>query len=195
VAGKALATTVAERVELADLYAEQLRANPDHHRYFADNAFLAGSAAELVAALVPAFTELPTARTYTVLGDFSPLWSRQPPDMVVSLPSDLYFAAYVIGETAEDDARCRSWLDATMDRVTPYSAGCYLGDSDLTVRPDRIMSDAAWTTFQRIRAAWDPEGRFPGYLGTPRQSTTLSNAGVSQVDAEPDESGSVRGWD
>jgi FAD/FMN-containing dehydrogenase len=169
VAGKALATTVAQPVTLADLYAEQLRANPEQHRYFADNAFVAGSATELVAALVPAFTELPTTRTFTVLGDFSPQWSRPAPDMAVSLPSDLYFAAYVIGETAEQDARCRSWLDATMDRVAPYSAGCYVGDSDLTVRPDRIMSDPAWARFQRIRAARDPEGRFPGYLGTPRQ--------------------------
>jgi FAD/FMN-containing dehydrogenase len=169
VAGKALATTVAQPVELANLFAAQIRANPDHHRYFADNAFLAGSPAELVAALVPAFTELPTAKTFTVLGDFSPLWSRPSPDMAVSLPSDLYFAAYVIGETAAEDARCRSWLDGTMARVAPYSAGCYLGDSDLTVRPDRIMSDAAWARFQQIRAARDPEGRFPGYLGIPMQ--------------------------
>ncbi|MGW1052839.1 FAD-binding oxidoreductase [Streptomyces sp. NPDC002521] len=169
VADKALATKVAQPVELASLRAEQLRANPDYHRYFADNAFLAGGASALVPALVPAFTDLPTSKTFTVLGDFTPLVSRRPPDMALSVQTDLYFAAYVIGETPGQDARCRSWLDGTMNRVAPHSAGCYLGDSDLTVRPDRIMSDAAWSKFQQIRTARDPEGRFPGYLGTPVQ--------------------------
>lgn len=169
VVGQALATKVAQPVVLTDLHAEQLRANPDYHRYLADNAFLAGSTSELVPALVPAFTDLPTSKTFTVLGDFTPLLSRGPPDMALSVQTDLYFAAYVIGETPGEDARCRSWLDGTMKRVAPYSAGCYLGDSDLTVRPDRIMSDAAWSKFQQIRTARDPEDRFPGYLGAPVQ--------------------------
>ncbi|MFJ8155130.1 FAD-binding oxidoreductase [Streptomyces sp. NPDC094468] len=169
VAGKALETTVGRPVGLAALHAEQLRANPDHHRYFADNAFLSGSASELVPALLPAFTDLPTPKTFTVLGDFTPLLSRRPPDMALSVQTDLYFAAYTIGESPGHDAACRSWLDGIMSRVTPHSAGCYLGDSDLTVRPDRIMSDAAWSRFQRIRTVHDPEGRFPGYLGTPAQ--------------------------
>ncbi|MFE7275913.1 FAD-binding oxidoreductase [Streptomyces sp. NPDC057623] len=169
VAGKALAAKVAQPVAFADLQAAQLRSNPDYHRYFADNAFLAGSASELVPALVPAFTDLPTSRTFTVLGDFTPLVFRRPPDMALSVQTDLYFAAYVIGETPEEDARCRSWLEGTMDGAAPYSAGCYLGDSDFTVRPDRIMSDAAWARFQQIRTARDPEGRFPGYLGDPVQ--------------------------
>ncbi|GHD48986.1 FAD-binding oxidoreductase [Streptomyces mirabilis] len=169
VAGKALTANVAQQVDFADLQAAQLRSNPDYHRYFADNAFLAGSAFELVPALVPAFTDLPTSKTFTVLGDFTPLLCRRPPDMSLSVQTDLYFAAYVIGETPKEDARCRSWLDAAMERVAPYSAGCYLGDSDLAVRPDRVMSDAAWSEFQRIRTARDPEGRFPGYLGAPAQ--------------------------
>ncbi|ANP52053.1 FAD/FMN-containing dehydrogenase [Streptomyces griseochromogenes] len=169
VAGKALTANVAQQVDFADLQAAQLRSSPEYHRYFADNAFLAGSASELVPALVPAFTDLPTPKTFTVLGDFTPLLCRRPPDMSLSVQTDLYFAAYVIGETPEEDAWCRSWLDAAMERVAPYSAGCYLGDSDLTVRPDRVMSDAAWSEFQRIRTARDPEGRFPGYLGAPVQ--------------------------
>jgi FAD/FMN-containing dehydrogenase len=169
VAAKAVATTVAQPVELASLHDEQLLANPDGHRYFADNAFLDGSASELVPALVPAFIDLPTAKSFTVLGDFTPMLSRRQPDMAASIQTSLYFAAYVIGETSREDVRCRAWLDATMNRVAPRSAGCYLGDSDLTVRPDRIMSDEAWSRFQRIRAARDPQGRFPGYLGTPVQ--------------------------
>lgn len=169
VVGKALSATVAEPVDFASLQAEQLRANPDYHRYFADSAFLSGPAPDLVPALVPAFTDLPTSKTFTVLGDFAPLLSRRRPEMALPVQTGLYLGVYVIGETPDDDTRCRSWLAATMNRVRPYSVGCYLGDSDFTVRPDTVMSGSAWSKFQQIRAARDPEGRFPGYLGAPAQ--------------------------
>lgn len=168
-ADRALASTIARPVEIGELQEGQLRANPDRHRYFVDNAFLTGSASDLIPALAPAFSALPTARTFTVLGDFTPLRSRRLPDMAFSVQTDLYFAAYVIAEGPDDDDRCRSWLDGAMERLAKHSAGCYLGDSDFTVRPDRIMSDPAWSRFQQIRADRDPEGRFPGYLGTPLQ--------------------------
>ncbi|MEY9860784.1 FAD/FMN-containing dehydrogenase [Catenulispora sp. GAS73] len=169
VAGKALAYTPARQVDIRDLFAEHARANPESHRYFVDNAYLAGAASDVIAELAPAFCDLPTPNTFTILGDFRPQDSPDLPDMALSVRPDLYFAAYVISRDPADDDRCRSWLDATMDRLAPYSAGCYLGDSDFTVRPDRIMSDAAWSKFQRIRAARDPEGRFPGYLSAPAQ--------------------------
>ncbi|GAA2909488.1 FAD-binding oxidoreductase [Streptosporangium fragile] len=169
VAAKALAATVAEPVEFTDLQAEQVRASPNGHRYFVDNVFLTGAVPALVPALVSAFTDLPTAKTFTVLGDFTPLLSRRPPNLALSVQTDLYLGVYVICETPDDDARCRTWLSATMHGIAPYSAGCYLGDSDLTVRPDRIMSESAWSKFRLIRAARDPEGRFPNFLGTPLQ--------------------------
>jgi len=45
----------------------------------------------------------------------------------------------------------------------PFSAGCYLGDSDFTVRHDQFMSDAAWARFGEVRADHDPGGLFCGY--------------------------------
>ncbi|WP_052850380.1 FAD-binding oxidoreductase [Streptomyces avicenniae] len=169
VADRALKSTVARPTDMGELFAEQSDGSPSGLRYFVDNAYVTGAASELVPAVAPALADLPTSETFTILSDFSPQLSRDLPDMAVSLRPDLYFAAYVVSRGPADDARCRSWLDATMDRLAPFSEGCYLGDSDLTVRPDRILSDAAWSRLQRIRAARDPEGRFPGYLGTPVQ--------------------------
>ncbi len=83
--------------------------------------------------------------------------------MALSVQGDLYFATYVVGESPEQDGRCRSWVSDTMGRLAPFSAGCYLGDSDFTVRADQFMSDAAWDRFQRIRADRDPGGLFCGY--------------------------------
>jgi hypothetical protein len=83
--------------------------------------------------------------------------------MALSVQSDIYFATYVVCEEPSQDTRCRTWVDDTMRRLGPHSAGCYLGDSDFTVRTDRFMSDAAWDRYRQIRADRDPGRLFAGY--------------------------------
>jgi FAD/FMN-containing dehydrogenase len=174
VAGDALVAKVAQPVTIAELRAEQVRANPEGHRYVVDNAYLTGSAAELIPALAPAFTTLPTAKSFSLWFDLAHLPARPLfeealpveealPGMALSVQTDLYFATYAVCESPSQDAACRSWVSATMDRLQPFSAGCYLGDSDLTVRPDRFMSDAAWDRFRQVRDARDPGHLFVGY--------------------------------
>ena len=173
VAGKAIVAKIAQPVTIAELRAEQVRANPEGHRYTVDNAYLAGSADTLIPALAPAFTGLPTAKSFSLWFDLAHLPARSLsadgrrdaalPDMALSVQSDIYFASYVVGETPDSDGLCRSWLDDTMRRLEPFSAGCYLGDSDLAIRPDRFMSDAAWDRFRQIRADRDPGLLFAGY--------------------------------
>jgi FAD/FMN-containing dehydrogenase len=163
VAGKAIARKVAEPVTIGELRAEQLRANPEGHRYVVDNAYLAGPADALIPALAPAFSQLPTAKSFSLWFDLAHLAARPLPDMALSVQSDIYFATYVVGESPAQDARSRAWVDDTMRRLAPYSAGCYLGDSDFTVRTDRFMSDAAWERYRQVRAARDPGRLFAGY--------------------------------
>jgi hypothetical protein len=163
VAGKALVRKVAQPVTIGELRAEQVRANPEGHRYVVDNAYLGGPPGLLIPALTPAFTDLPTAKSFSLWFDLAHLPGRPLPDMALSLQSDIYFASYVVCESAAEDGLCRSWVADTMRRLEPYSAGCYLGDSDFTVRPDRFMSDAAWDRFREIRADRDPGRLFAGY--------------------------------
>ncbi|WP_300613086.1 histidinol dehydrogenase [Trebonia sp.] len=168
VAGKALVRKIGQPVTISELRAEQLRANPEGHRYFVDNAYLAGDPGSLIPALTPAFTGLPTAKSFSLWFDLagrpaSPEPGRPMPDMALSLQTDIYFATYVVCESPASDPHCRSWVDDTMRRLRPFAAGCYLGDSDFTVRPDRFMSDAAWQRFGQIRAARDPGRLFAGY--------------------------------
>jgi hypothetical protein len=163
VAGKALLRKIAQPVTIGELRAEQIRANPEGHRYTVDNAYLAGPTGALIPALAPAFTDLPTAKSFSLWFDLAHLPARPLPDMALSVQGDLYFATYVVGEDQSHDAACRSWVDDTMRRLQPFSAGCYLGDSDLTVRPGRFMSDEAAGRLRRIRAARDPDRLFAGY--------------------------------
>jgi len=163
VAGKALVRKVAQPVTLGELRAEQLRANPEGHRYFVDNAYLTGDPATLIPALAPAFRDLPTPKAFSLWFDLAHLPARTLPDMALSVQSDIYFATYVVCEEPSQDTRCRTWVDDTMRRLGPHSAGCYLGDSDFTVRTDRFMSDAAWDRYRQIRADRDPGRLFAGY--------------------------------
>jgi FAD/FMN-containing dehydrogenase len=163
VAETALARKVAEPVTIGELRAGQVRANPEGHRYVVDNAYLAGPADSLIPAVTPAFTGLPTAKSFSLWFDLAHLPARPRPDMALSLAGDIYFATYVVGDSPAQDGCCRAWVSDTMSRLAPFSAGCYLGDSDFTVRTDRFMSDAAWDRFRRIRADRDPGGLFCGY--------------------------------
>lgn len=185
VRGRVLSSSTATGLPFADLLAAQDEANPEGHRYHVDNVFLTGPPEEWSRALAPTFDSLPTAQTFTVLGDLGPAARRVRPDMALSVDTDLYFAAYAVADTPADDTRCRDWLDRTMADLAPSSAGCYLGDSDLSTRSDRIMSDAAWARYEQVRAARDPEGRFPGFLGVPRQATGASMQEAVGVPAGP----------
>ena len=51
-----------------------------------------------------------------------------------------------------------------MADLEPVTVGQYLGDSDLSRRQLRFMSDDAWARLQRIQADRDPDGLFVGYL-------------------------------
>lgn len=173
VADNALVAKVAQPVTIAELRAEQIRANPEGHRYVVDNAYLEGPRESLIPALTPAFTALPTAKSFSLWFDLAHLPGRDLPDMAQSLQTDLYFATYVVCASPAEDAICRTWVDETMARLAPYSPGCYLGDSDFTVRPAKFMTDDAWRRFLEVRAARDPDGVFPGYLCA--DGTTLNS--------------------
>jgi FAD/FMN-containing dehydrogenase len=163
VAGKALVRKIAQPAAIEDLRAEQIRANPEGHRYTVDNAYLSGNRDVLIPALAPAFTDLPTGKSFSLWFDLAHLPGRERPDMAVSLETDIYFAAYIVGSGPAEDARCRHWTSETMRRLEPFSPGCYLGDSDFAVRPARFMSDPARHRLQGIRVSRDPDGLFAGY--------------------------------
>ena len=163
VAGQALVSRIAAPTTMAELRAEQVRANPEGHRYTVDNAYLVGETADVVPALVPAFTTLPTAKAFSLWFDMGRAPER-PLDMALSLQSDLYFATYVVAEDPREDAVCRAWVNDAMARLEPLTIGCYIGDSDFERRPQKFLSDEAFERLRAIRGDRDPAGLFPDYL-------------------------------
>jgi FAD/FMN-containing dehydrogenase len=142
--------------------ARQLHDNPEGHRWVVDNAWLSGSAAEVVPAMRRAYTTLPNEKAFTIWFSMAPL--RQLPDMAFSLQSEIYLASYVPWKDPAHDALHQEWLASAMKDLEPVTVGQYLGDSDLSRRQLKFMSDDAWARLQEIRAARDPDGLFVGYL-------------------------------
>ncbi len=143
----------------------QLHDNPEGHRWAVDNAWLSGSAGQVVPAMRRAYTTLPNAKSFTIWFSMAPL--RELPDMAFSLQSEIYLASYVLWEDpAEDDAH-QAWLASAMADLEPVTVGQYLGDSDLSRRQLRVLSDDAWRRLEEIRAVRDEGGRFVGYLAGP----------------------------
>jgi FAD/FMN-containing dehydrogenase len=151
----------------------QLHDNPEGHRWAVDNAWLSGPAAEVVPAMRRAYTTLPNDKAFTIWFSMAPL--RALPDMAFSLQSEIYLASYVAWESPEDDERCSAWLEGAMADLEPVTVGQYLGDSDLSRRQVRFMSDEAWARFQAIRVERGPDGLFVGYLAGPDGATNRNH--------------------
>lgn len=163
----AVPTTIAEQRK------RQIGDNPEGHRWAVDNAWLSGSAAEVVPAMRRAYTTLPHAKAFTIWFSMAPL--RELPDMAFSLQSEIYLATYTCWDDEADDERCRTWVDDVMRDLEPVTVGQYLGDSDLSHRQVRFMSDDNWARLQQIRAERDPDGVFVGYLAGPDGATNSNH--------------------
>ncbi|MBZ5740939.1 FAD-binding oxidoreductase [Nocardioides mangrovi] len=149
--------------------ARQLEDNPEGHRWAVDNAWLSGTAAEVVPAMRRAYTTLPNDKAFTIWFSMAPL--RELPDMAFSVQSEIYLASYVLWESPDDDERCQSWLAGAMADLEPVTVGQYLGDSDLSRRQLRFMSDEAWARMQQVYADRDPDRLFVSYLAGPGGAT------------------------
>ena len=151
----------------------QLHDNPEGHRWAVDNAWLSGPASAVVPAMRRAYTTLPNDKAFTIWFSMAPL--RELPDMAFSMQSEVYLASYVAWESPEDDERCTSWLASAMADLEPVTVGQYLGDSDLSRRQLRFMSDENFQRLQEIRAVRDPDGLFVGYLAGPDGATNRNH--------------------
>lgn len=153
--------------------ARQLADNPEGHRWAVDNAWLGGSADEVVPAMRRACTTLPNGKAFTIWFSMAPL--RPLPDMAFSVQSEIYLASYVPWEDPADDEANEAWLAGVMRDLEPVTVGQYVGDSDLSRRQVRVLSDDAWARLADIRARRDPDQRFVGYLAGPDGATNRNH--------------------
>ena len=141
---------------------QQLKANPEGHRYFVDNIWVDGEPATIAEKLDPLFTSIPEEKGFTIWYSMGPL--RELPDMAFSMQSPGYVATYLVSDDETHDAANRAWLDAAMVNARPVTKGTYLGDSDFGNRQLKFLSSENFDRLQKVIADRDPDGRFVRYL-------------------------------
>lgn len=160
---RAVAVKHAFTSTLADQREEQEAQNPEHARYIVDNIWAEGQCAEVVKRIKPLFTELPSDLSFTIWfsnGIMRPL----PEDMAFSMQSEAYVATYMVYEDQSKDLEYRQKLNQMMDYAQPVTVGQYLGDSDMSNRQLKFMSDENFDRLQRIIEQRDPDERFVRFL-------------------------------
>lgn len=168
-----------EEDSLDNQYNKQAQANPENHRYCAENAFIDNNA-DVPAVVEEAFTTLPHRKAFTLWYAMNPCSQRKLPDMALSMQSDHYVALYTIWEDESDDVRCRSWVKNVMEKIERHAAGAYLGDSDFQVRRTKFWADENAKRLMDIRRKRDPEGRICGYLDQQDRSGVNGLANVHE---------------
>ncbi|KAF2158263.1 Glucooligosaccharide oxidase [Myriangium duriaei CBS 260.36] len=171
-----LAEIVNTPTSLAKEYADQAHANPQGHRYCAENGYVKNDA-DVTAVLERAFKTLPHPKAFALWFAMAPCSRRIMPDMALSMQSDHYFALYTIWEHHTDDDRCQAWVRGIMKEVAPHCDGAYLGDSDFQVRETKFWADENAKRLMEIRRQFNPNGRICGYLnpGDTSGTTGLAN--------------------
>ncbi|CAN8097871.1 unnamed protein product [Discula destructiva] len=167
----AVVESFAQATSLPGQYAPQQAANPEGHRYCAENAYIRHDAA-VPAVLAKAFTTLPSRQSFALYFSMYPTSRRghytsgvdDVGSMALSMQTDHYFALYTIWEDDKDDERMVGWVRDVMDGVERHAEGAYLGDSDFQQRKTKFWRDENAARLMEVRRVWDPEGRICGYL-------------------------------
>ncbi len=159
---RAVVRQVAVPATMAELYAGADALEPAGWRYAPDNMWTNAGPDELIPAVRELFTTVPNDESHVF---WWPWRAQELPDMAFSVQARLYIAAFAAWTDEGDDASLRTWGIDQMRRLEPFSEGIQLADENLLARPHaRYLSEEHHARLEALRAAWDPDGLFHGFL-------------------------------
>ncbi|MCK0177122.1 FAD-binding oxidoreductase [Mycolicibacterium sp. F2034L] len=138
---------------------------PDGHRYAADNMWTSASAEDLMPGVHRILETLPPHPSHFLWLNWGPSPQRQ--DMAYSLEDEIYLALYSVWQDDTDDDRYADWPRSNMTAMAHLATGIQLADENLAQRPARFATDDAMARLDRVRADYDPDGRFHAWMGRP----------------------------
>ena len=158
----AVVREVAVQTEMDELYAGADALEPAGWRYAPDNMWTNAGPDELIPAVRELFTTVPNDESHVF---WWPWRAEELPDMAFSVQAKLYIAAFSAWTDDDEDEAVRSWGVDQMRRLEPFSEGIQLADENLLARPHaRYLSEENSARLEALRAEWDPDGLFHGYL-------------------------------
>jgi hypothetical protein len=133
------------------------------HRYAADNMWTSASADELLPGIHRILETIPEHPAHFLWLMWGPSPARQ--DMAYSLEDEVYLALYAGWIDPADDEKYSDWPRSNMASMAHLASGIQLADENLGQRPARFATDQAMARLDKVRAAYDPDGRFYSWMG------------------------------
>jgi FAD/FMN-containing dehydrogenase len=163
VADQAMINVPYAPTNLASWYTAVMTNYPKGHRYIADNMWTSASAEELLPGIRKIIETMPPHPSHFIFTG----WNSSParPDMAFSVEDEIYMALYTVWEDPADDERYRDWSGSNMAAMSHLATGIALADENLGRRPAKFITDPNMARLDKVRAAYDPDGRFHSWMG------------------------------
>lgn len=143
---------------------------PENHRNLCENQCSQAKPADLLMALRDKIIDAPSPKTVIVFCQSTGQHNLLEPHSEVALSMDAtsYGGSWAIWENPEDDAANMKWQDEVISIIKPFTSTHYIGETDIVQDNARIQDSYTpdkWQKLEKIRAKYDPEGLFFGYIG------------------------------
>lgn len=149
--------------DLATWYEGVMSNYPTGYRYAADNMWTSAPADQLLPGIRRIIETLPPHPSHFLWLNWGPSPARQ--DMAYSLEDEIYLALYTVWRDPDDDDRYADWARSNMAAMSHLATGIQLADENLGQRPARFATDDTMARLDRVRAQYDPAGRFHSWMG------------------------------
>lgn len=160
---KALVAVPYAPTDLPTWYDGVMSNYPTGHRYATDNMWTSASAEELLPGIRRILETMPPHPAHLLWLNWGPSPRRQ--DMAYSLEDEIYLALYGVWEDPADDGKYGDWARSNMASMEHLQTGIQLADENLGERPAAFATPEAMTKLDRVRAEYDPDGRFHTWMG------------------------------
>jgi FAD/FMN-containing dehydrogenase len=133
-------------------------------RYAADNVFTS-RLHEVATVFRRRLLDCPTK---DVLALFAYKGSPKLPEAACSVTGDFYVPCYLQWDNHTEDSAMGDYLESLFRELVPLGVGSYVNEMNLEGRADGLKtcySAKAWERLAVLRAEWDPDRVFDGFLG------------------------------
>lgn len=143
---------------------------PENHRNLCENQCSKANPSDMLMALREKFVEAPSPKSVIVFCQSTgPRNLLVPhPEVALSMDATSYGGLWTIWEKEEDDAANRKWHDEVVGIMKPFTNQHYIGETDIVQDPARVLesySAEKWRRLEEVRARYDPQHVFFGFLG------------------------------
>lgn len=143
---------------------------PEHHRNLCENQCSKAKPSDILMALRDKIIDAPSPKSIIVFCQSTGQHNLLEPhaDVALSMDAQSYGGSWAIWEKPEDDAANMKWQDETIAIIKTFTSTHYIGETDIVQDNARVQESYTpekWKKLEKIRAKYDPEDLFFGYLG------------------------------